>query len=154
MSSVSNSQNPSIVGQRPPPQAGLRHVALFVNQWQACLWFYRDLLGMQVEWHPDPDNIYLTSGNDNLALHRATPATGKDTTTPKVAGTAGLDHLGFILDEIDQVDTWHEFLLANRVTVHQTPKTHRDGARSLYCADPDGNIVQLIYHPPISAGGR
>ena len=27
----------------------------------------------------------------------------------------------------------------------QAPKTHRDGARSLYCADPDGNTVQFIY---------
>ena len=27
-------------------------------------------MGMQVEWRPDPDNVYLTSGNDNLALHR------------------------------------------------------------------------------------
>ncbi|HEX7028333.1 MAG TPA: VOC family protein, partial [Gammaproteobacteria bacterium] len=25
-----------------------------------------------------------------------------------------------------------------------------DGARSFYIKDPDGNIVQLIYHPPIS----
>ena len=29
------------------------------------------LLGFAVEWEPDPDNVYLTSGCDNLALHRA-----------------------------------------------------------------------------------
>jgi hypothetical protein len=30
------------------------------------------------------------------------------------------------------------------------PRTHRDGARSFYCQDPDGNAVQILYHPPIS----
>ena len=33
--------------------------------------FYVDLLGFAVEWEPDPDNVYLSSGIDNLALHRA-----------------------------------------------------------------------------------
>lgn len=138
----------TIKGSRPPAHAGLRHVALFVEQWDNCLAFYVDLLGMQVEWHPDVDNIYLTSGNDNLALHRATQALAKPTTAG--SGSSRLDHIGFILNELDQVDTWHDFLLANQVKVLQAPKTHRDGARSLYCADPDGNTVQLIYHPPLA----
>ena len=33
--------------------------------------FYVDLLGFAVEWEPDADNVYLSSGIDNLALHRA-----------------------------------------------------------------------------------
>ena len=36
--------------------------------------FYVDVLGFAVEWEPDPDNVYLTSGRDNLALHRAADA--------------------------------------------------------------------------------
>lgn len=140
--------NTPIQGTRPPAQAGLRHVALFVEQWDDCLAFYVDLVGMQVEWHPDADNIYLTSGNDNLALHRATEPLTKPTTAG--SGSSRLDHIGFILNEMDQVDTWHAFLLANQVQVLQAPKTHRDGARSLYCADPDGNTVQFIYHPPLA----
>jgi catechol 2,3-dioxygenase-like lactoylglutathione lyase family enzyme len=63
-----------------------------------------------------------------------------------------LDHIGFIIDEMAQVDEWHRFLLANNVRIKNAPKTHRDGARSFYCLDPDGNAVQVIYHPPISAG--
>ena len=30
------------------------------------------------------------------------------------------------------------------------PRTHRDGARSCYFSDPDGNQVQIIHHPPIA----
>ena len=33
--------------------------------------FYVDLLGFEVEWEPDADNVYLSSGIDNLALHRS-----------------------------------------------------------------------------------
>jgi hypothetical protein len=30
------------------------------------------------------------------------------------------------------------------------PRTHRDGARSFYCYDPDGTVVQVIHHPPVT----
>lgn len=126
------------------PHAGLRHVALFTARLEASVQFYTELMGMVVEWNPDPDNYYLTSGNDNLALHRARQ--------PATPHGQKLDHIGFIIDDIDQVDVWHEFLVANGIKVLQAPKTHRDGARSLYCEDPDGTVVQLIYHPPISRG--
>ena len=55
---------------RPEATAGLRHVALQVHNLEACERFYTELLGMRSEWRPDMDNVYLTSGNDNLALHR------------------------------------------------------------------------------------
>ena len=126
---------------RPPASAGLRHVALSVIQFQACESFYVELLGMAVEWRPDADNVYLTSGNDNLALHRA---------TGEFSATQHLDHIGFILNRSEDVDAWHDFLLSHNVPVKAAPRSHRDGARSFYCQDPDGNTVQLIYHPPIS----
>ncbi len=126
---------------RPPRTAGLRHVALNVQDLAACERFYVDLMGMEVEWRPDPDNVYLTSGNDNLALHRALG-------TPE--GPQRLDHIGFIIASPADVDRWHEFLKANGVSIKAAPRTHRDGARSFYCADPEGNVVQIIHHPPIA----
>ena len=56
---------------RPGKTGGMRHVALFVDDLAACEHFYTELLGMEVEWRPDEQNVYLTSGNDNLALHQA-----------------------------------------------------------------------------------
>jgi catechol 2,3-dioxygenase-like lactoylglutathione lyase family enzyme len=128
---------------RPSPHAGLRHVALNVKDLEACERFYVELLGMKVEWRPDPDNVYLTSGADNLALHRATAAFAPD-------AEQHLDHIGFILREPAEVDAWYRFLKANGVAIVKEPKTHRDGARSFYCRDPDGNVVQFIHHPPIA----
>jgi len=71
--------------QRPGPTSGMRHVAIFVKDLEASEQFFVDLMGMQVEWRPDPDNVYLTSGNDNLALHRA----------PIERQVDRLDHIGF-----------------------------------------------------------
>ena len=98
---------------------------------------------MAVEWQPDPDNVYLTSGKDNLAIHRASGAVSD-------AGQR-LDHIGFIIDTPDDVDRWHAYLAANGVAPEAPPRTHRDGARSFYCRDPEGTTVQIIFHPPLSA---
>lgn len=130
------------VGSQRPPLGGMRHVALFVTEFAACEQFYVEVLGMQIEWRPDADNLYLCSGCDNVALHRAQEPISPD--------NQRLDHIGFIVDDIDDVDRWHQHLLDHNVVISMAPKTHRDGARSLYCRDPDGTHVQLIYHPPIS----
>lgn len=126
--------------QKPKPTGGLHHVALFVKNFEACEHFYHQLIGMHIDWRPDENNVYLSSGNDNLALHRA-PADF----TPN--GPQRLDHIGFFLAEREQVDVWFEYLKAQQVTIKALPKDHRDGTRSFYCADPDGNTVQMIYYP-------
>ncbi len=126
--------------QKPKPTAGLHHVALFIKNFDACEKFYVDLLGMKIDWRPDPDNLYLTSGNDNFALHRA-PA---DFTPAK---HQRLDHIGFFLHEREEVDQWYEYMLAQGAEIKAKPKDHRDGTRSFYIADPDGNVVQMIYYP-------
>ena len=127
--------------KRPDATLGLRHVALIVEDLESVEMFYTELLGMDVEWRPDEDNVYLSGGPDNLALHRGTITTEKG---------QRLDHIGFMLSEPAQVDAWYRFLSANNVTMRSVPKTHRDGARSFYCVDPAGNQVQLIYPPPVS----
>ena len=127
---------------RPEPTLGLRHVALQVRDLQACERVYVELLGMRVEWRPDADNVYLTGGSDNLALHRTAAA-------PAEAALQRLDHIGFMLGRIEQVDAWHAFLSAQGVKIVKAPRTHRDATRSFYCLDPDGNCVQMIYHPTL-----
>lgn len=117
---------------------GLHHVALSSTNFEASRKFYTEIMKMQVEWEPDTDNVYLTNGTDNLAIHRSTLQDSK------------LDHIGFILDSEEQVDEWYSYLTNNNVPIDKEPKTHRDGARSFYVVDPDGVRVQLIYHPPLS----
>jgi catechol 2,3-dioxygenase-like lactoylglutathione lyase family enzyme len=125
-----------------PIHAGLRHLALNVRDLPAMKRFYVELLGFTVEWEPDADNVYLSSGIDNLALHQATGA--------PTAGRGALDHLGLIVRRPEEVDRWASFLEEQGVAMEAKPRTHRDGARSCYFRDPDGNSVQIIHHPPIS----
>ena len=145
-----------------PTHIGLRHLALNVQRFDEMKRFYVDLLGFTVEWEPDPDNVYLSSGTDNLALHRAPvpppqtqKAEGTETTTLEgpvftLNPPGALDHLGLIVRTAEDVDRWASFLESRGVTMTATPRTHRDGARSFYFRDPDGNSVQIIHHPPIS----
>ncbi len=129
--------------ERPGLGFGLRHVALYARDLAACERFYVELLGMEVEWRPDPDNVYLTSGGDNLALHRADPQRSRDESAQR------LDHIGFFVESPDRVDEWFQWLRDHAVKIRTEPRSHRDGARSFYCFDPDGTQVQVIYHPPV-----
>ena len=128
-----------------PSHAGLRHLALNVKDMGAMQKFYVDVLGFSVEWAPDPDNVYLSSGQDNLALHRSPE--GGHSRSDRIGA---LDHLGIIVRTPETVDEWAAFLESRGVVLDQTPRTHRDGARSCYFRDPDGNRIQIIHHPPIS----
>jgi catechol 2,3-dioxygenase-like lactoylglutathione lyase family enzyme len=162
-----------------PSHAGLRHLALNVRDLAAMKRFYVDLLGFEVEWEPDAENVYLSSGLDNLALHHAEnrvtsgggspnmlPSSGSpnmlpSSGSPNMLPSSGspnmlpssdspLDHLGLIVRAADDVDRWAAFLEEQGVALVARPRTHRDGARSLYFRDPDGNAIQIIHHPPIS----
>ncbi len=126
-----------------PPLIGLRHAAIRVRDMGRSLPFYREILGFDLEWQPDPENAYLTSGTDNIALHQA-----ESGHVP--SGRQTLDHLGLAVRNAGEVDQWAEYLTARGVEIAQEPRTHRDGARSLYFRDPDGTLIQLIHHPPIA----
>ena|ERR1051325_1946877 len=126
-----------------PLLLGIRHVALNVRDVERSIRFYSDVLGMKLEWMPDAENAYLTSGQDNLALHQLPDGTQPGTTQL-------VHHIGFVVKRPQDVDEWAKRLQDHGVAIAQEPKTHRDGARSFYFHDPDGLLIQLIYHPPIS----
>lgn len=120
---------------------GLRHLALKVSDVERAKDFYARVFGMNLVWQPDPDNAYLSSGCDNLALHRG--AVG-------AAESQVLDHLGFIVPTIADLEAGWEWANAHRLEIVHPLKHHRDGSVSFYVRDPDGNIVQLLYEPAIS----
>ena len=129
-----------------PSHCGIRHLALTTPNLDEMTRFYTKFLGFRVEWSPDPDNVYLTSGGDNLAFHRSVT---EGTNTDQLRTRERLDHFGLLVRDADDVDAWAEYLRGNGVELDKPPKTHRDGARSCYFSDPDGNQIQVIHHPPI-----
>jgi len=123
----------------------MRHIALKVTSLARSKSFYRDILGMDVVWEPDPQNVYLSSGCDNIALHEVSQNFAKGAVEPQ------LDHLGFVVETIDRVKQLEEEFQAKGVKIVHPFKIHRDGSASFYCADPDGIVIQMLYEPQLSS---
>ncbi|MCO3193251.1 VOC family protein, partial [Pseudomonas aeruginosa] len=104
---------------------GLRHLALLVPNLEECERFYVDVLGMEVLNRANEDLVYLTCGNDNLSLGRAHAASN---------GLQTMDHYGFVVDSVEELEAWYRYLKALGVTL----------------LDPAGNKVQPLYHPAVS----
>ena len=122
----------------------MRHIALKVSDVARSAAFYRKFFGMDVVWEPDAENVYLSSGCDNLALHQVP----KDFF--KSAAEQQLDHLGFVVESIERVEQLEQEFRANGVAIIHPFKNHRDGSASFYCADPDGIVIQMLYEPHLS----
>jgi catechol 2,3-dioxygenase-like lactoylglutathione lyase family enzyme len=123
---------------------GMRHIALKVRSAARSKKFYRDILGMDVVWEPDAQNVYLSSGCDNIAIHEVTAD------FLKTAEEKQLDHLGFVVDSVERVKELETEFRSQGVTIVHPFKVHRDGSASFYCVDPDGVVIQLLYEPTLS----
>jgi len=120
---------------------GLRHLALNVGDVDRAKAFYERVFGMKVVWQPDPENAYLSSGCDNLALHRAA---GGDPAAQR------LDHFGFIVPTIADVEAAWQWVQEEHFDVAHPLRHHRDGSVSFYLRDPEGNVIQVLYEPNVS----
>ena len=122
----------------------MRHVALKVKNVAQSKTFYREILGMDVVWEPDAENVYLSSGCDNIAIHAVSANFAAS------AEEKQLDHLGFIVESTERVKELEQEFIAKGVRIVHPFKAHRDGSASFYCADPDGIVIQMLYEPHLS----
>jgi catechol 2,3-dioxygenase-like lactoylglutathione lyase family enzyme len=120
---------------------GLRHLALNVKDVERAVNFYERVFGMAIVWQPDADNAYLSSGCDNLALHRGSVGD---------RSAQSLDHLGFIVSTVEELEAGYQLAQESRLDIARPLRRHRDGSVSYYVRDPDGNVIQVLYEPSIS----
>ena len=123
---------------------GLRHLALNVKNVANAVHFYRRVFGMRIVWQPDPENAYLSSGCDNLALHRG--AAGD-------RSAQSLDHLGFVVASLDELEEGYRWAQENELDIARPLRRHRDGSVSYYIRDADGNLVQVLYERSLAVPG-
>jgi catechol 2,3-dioxygenase-like lactoylglutathione lyase family enzyme len=123
---------------------GMRHVAIKVRSAAQSKVFYQNILGMDVVWEPDAENVYLSSGCDNIAIHEVSES------FLKTAEEKQLDHLGFVVESVERVKELEGEFRSQGVTIIHPFKVHRDGSASFYCADPDGVVIQMLYEPTLS----
>ena len=127
-----------------PGLRGMRHIAIKVKDVGRSKAFYQEILGMQVVWEPDPKNVYLSSGPDNLALHELGPEAASE------IAAEHLDHFGFVAESAERVRQLEEEFRRRGVRIVNSFKVHRDGSASFYFTDPDGILIQILYAPHLS----
>ena len=88
------------------------------------------------DWQPDHENVYLTNGKDNLALHYDGDLS--------LASESRLDHFGIFLRKQEDIDVFLKHIQENNIKNLKKEKTHRDNSISFYVEDPDGNILQIL----------
>jgi catechol 2,3-dioxygenase-like lactoylglutathione lyase family enzyme len=123
---------------------GMRHVALKVRNLATSKQFYQEMFGMEVVWEPDRQNVYLSSGCDNIAIHEIAADFADN------AAERQLDHIGFVVESIARVQELEREFIARGVKIVHPFKIHRDGSASFYCADPDAIVIQMLYEPTLS----
>ncbi|MDR4487364.1 MAG: VOC family protein [Nitrospirales bacterium] len=131
---------------KPRKNWGLRHVALRVKDVRVSQRFYEELFGMKVVWNPDPENVYLSTGMDNLALHQYPQ---EDVSHLAPSHLHPLDHLGFLMASPQDVEEFFQEATQQGVTIVKPLRKHRDGSFSFYLADPDQNTIQILYEPTV-----
>lgn len=143
------------------------HVGITVKDLDASIYFYRDLLGLEIGTEPSPvfDNeslgpavgvpgatlrqVCLILGDTYLELleYRTPPS---QTAAPLLSHNIGASHVGFEVDDIFAVKAQLE---AKGVTFYSDVNVVDEGVlagwRWVYFSDPDGyplELVQYAYH--------
>src|SRR5688500_20312416 len=110
---------------------GMRHIALKVRDIALSRHFYQNILGMDVVWEPDPQNVYLSSGCDNIALHQVLPGSAS------IAAEQHLDHFGFVVESIERGKELEQQFRTARIKIVHPFNIHSDRSASFYCSHPE-----------------
>ena len=119
------------------------HIALKVRDLKKSEDFYVKVMGMKPVWRTEGEIAFLECGGDDLALIQIP----KDKLPDYSGAEKGLlDHFGFRVKSREGVDKAAEEIKGKGVKIFG-PVDHRDGSRSFYFPDPDGNQIQILYDP-------
>ena len=117
----------------------LEHVNLAVSDLDRSIAFYCELLDLSVRWKGpiDEERIGAHVGDERsyIALFEAATAG----TVALDYGRPGINHFGFVVDDLDESRRRVEALGA---TVHR--EADYEPGRRIYFLDPDGHEVELV----------
>ena len=109
----------------------IRHIAIRTPDPEKTAAFYKDVLGLK-EVGQARTGIYLSDGHINLAILKSRDE-GTGESPRDAAGYAGIHHLGFMVDDVDEVcqklDAAGAKPMTTRTDVRHAPAS---GPRSYY----------------------
>ena len=116
---------------------------LFVNDLETMVAFYRDVMGMKVDWDGGP-YAALYSGKTQLMLYgRKDFETLTARTYAYPDGLNGTLELAFDVGEVSGVDAEYARAVAAGAKPVFPPTDEPWGQRTCYVADPDGNLIEI-----------
>jgi lactoylglutathione lyase len=135
----------------------IRHSGIVVNDLEASLYFYKELLGLKVIKKMDESGSYI---DHMLGLKAVKVTTVKMATcdghmiellkyhsheseqTARRIYDTGLTHIAF---EVDDLDSNYKRLKSQRVAFSSRPQLSPDGyAKVTFCRAPEGTFVELV----------
>ena len=128
----------------------INHLDLTVSDLEVSTAFYDKVLGRlgysrTSEYEGDVPCWVLSSGSSvlSIGLHKA------KVDTPHNRFSVGLHHLAFHLSSRAEIDSFHEFLLRERIPVLDAPAEYNytPGYYAVFFTDPDGIKLELVYEP-------
>jgi lactoylglutathione lyase len=115
----------------------LRYAIVLVTDMARSVAFYRDVLGLPLEFE-SPDWSEFAMAGTAIALHRASGGVGP------AAETAGTCRLAF---QVAELDAAHDAMLAADVACVRPPQLQQYGVRQAAYRDPDGLVFTLTQSP-------
>jgi catechol 2,3-dioxygenase-like lactoylglutathione lyase family enzyme len=115
-------------------------IILFVADLARSKTFYRDELGLEVQFEDDESVGFKINGLAFIVLQvdRAhVQLQGEPTATPRAGATA------FLTSFTDDVDALHADLVERGIDFFQDPTDQPWGVRTAYFKDPDGHVWEL-----------
>jgi lactoylglutathione lyase len=118
-------------------------VGLFVKDMNEMVEFYRDAIGLEIEWDGGPYAEFKHEGIRFMMYGRRDfeKLTGHDLTYP--TGSNGTFELAIDLPLFSDVDKEFTRLVKLGAKPIYYPKDESWGMRSSYIADPDGNLIEI-----------
>lgn len=127
-------------------------VVLFVQDFETCLSFYRDTLGLEVVVYEPPSFAAFKMFDQDFAINQISQA-AEMVKLPVEAfepQTGKTDRV-MLCTRVEDVDAVYETLQARGVRFTQGPTDQYWGLRTAFFLDPEGNIweiAQPIDNPP------
>ena len=121
---------------------GISEIVLWAADMQQALYFYRDLLGLEVISPPEMPNVFLKITGTSTTIPQMIVLVPKSAEIRSKPLGYQLNHLALEIPQ-ERFDTQHKAL----VSAGYNP---RDGqhpvlaSRTMYVNDPDGNEVEFI----------
>ena len=121
---------------------GITHINLAVRDLHKSEHFYTTVFGMEVVYRTELNAAFLrTPGTLDLLTLDQNPEN-----VDLVGNSAGIDHWGFIVTSVDQLENAkQEVEAAGGKYLRSTEPV--PGVPDVYLEDPDGYVIQLFFDP-------